>query len=94
MQIKVIQILFDQFMLYGMNFMEAKGAPVRSSLVFTELSLTATLQSEQVVDFLMQKLDDRPEVQATAAVGFSKLMLSGMLTDAEVSPIRVDGEAT
>lgn len=74
-QIKVLQILFDLFMLYGLRFLEAKN-----------------IEQDQVVTFLMEKLDDRPEVQATAAVGFSKLMLAGVVTDVEVRPRLPDFE--
>lgn len=44
------------------------------------------LQPDRVIEFLLYSLDqDSKEVQATAAVGISKLMLSGIITNSEVS---------
>lgn len=42
------------------------------------------------MEFLLHALNhDSQEVQAIAAVGIAKLMLSGMLPDAEVSPLHL-----
>jgi condensin complex subunit 3 len=55
-------------MLYGVSFLEVKGH-----------------SAETVLNFLVHALNqDSMEIQAVAAMGISKLMLSGMITDAEV----------
>ena len=55
-------------MLYGVSFLEVKGH-----------------KAETVLEFLIHALNqDSMEIQAVAAVGISKLMLSGLVTDAAV----------
>ncbi|KAL8290386.1 hypothetical protein RQP46_002644 [Phenoliferia psychrophenolica] len=68
MQVKALQIVFDMLILYGINF----GAE-------------RNFGPEVVLGFLVNSLNqEEPEVLATAIVGISKLMLSGMITDEEV----------
>ena len=68
LQITIYKIIFDILMLYGVSFLEVKGH-----------------SAETVLNFLVHALNqDSMEIQAVAAMGISKLMLSGMITDAEV----------
>ncbi|KAG0147863.1 hypothetical protein CROQUDRAFT_90996 [Cronartium quercuum f. sp. fusiforme G11] len=65
---KVLKIVFDLLLQHGIGFLADKGHG-----------------PERVVEFLLYSLDqESKEVQATAVVGISKLMLSGIITNSEV----------
>ncbi|KAI9600158.1 hypothetical protein KEM48_000572 [Puccinia striiformis f. sp. tritici PST-130] len=68
LRIKVLKIVFDLLLQHGIDFLAEKGHG-----------------PERVIEFLLYSLDqDSKEVQATAAIGISKLMLSGIITSSEV----------
>lgn len=53
--------------------------------VYRSLTSVTPLQPDRVIEFILHALNqDSMEVQATAAMGIAKLMLSGMITDVEV----------
>ncbi|EGG11613.1 uncharacterized protein MELLADRAFT_115273 [Melampsora larici-populina 98AG31] len=65
---KVLKIVFDLLLQHGIGFLAEKGHG-----------------PDRVVEFLLYSLDqESKEVQATAVVGISKLMLSGIITNSEV----------
>ncbi|GAA5857357.1 hypothetical protein JCM8547_002238 [Rhodosporidiobolus lusitaniae] len=68
LQVRVLQTLFDLLVLHGINFGEERGFGTDIILGF----LTSALDQE----------DNRSA--ATAVVGISKLLLSGMITDEEI----------
>ncbi|PLW56608.1 hypothetical protein PCANC_01434 [Puccinia coronata f. sp. avenae] len=68
LRIKVLKIVFDLLLQHGIDFLSEKGHG-----------------PERVIEFLLYSLDqDSKEVQATAVIGISKLMLSGIITSSEV----------
>ncbi|OAV89055.1 hypothetical protein PTTG_08565 [Puccinia triticina 1-1 BBBD Race 1] len=68
LRIKVLKIVFDLLLQHGIDFLAEKGHG-----------------PERVIEFLLYSLDqDSKEVQATAVIGISKLMLSGIITSSEV----------
>ncbi|TFY65773.1 hypothetical protein EVG20_g5314 [Dentipellis fragilis] len=69
LKVRVLQVVFDVLMVHDTDFL-AKGSP----------------QGDRVVEFLLNVLsnEDSDRVQALIAMGFAKLMLSGMVTDERV----------
>ncbi|EFP74365.2 hypothetical protein PGT21_033556 [Puccinia graminis f. sp. tritici] len=68
LRIKVLKIVFDLLLQHGIDFLAEKGHG-----------------PERVIEFLLYSLDqDSKDVQATAVIGISKLMLSGIITSSEV----------
>lgn len=68
LSIKVLKIVFDLLLQHGIDFLAEKGHG-----------------PERVTEFLLYSLDqESKEVQAAAAIGISKLMLSGIITSSEV----------
>ncbi|KAI8454387.1 nuclear condensing complex subunit [Phakopsora pachyrhizi] len=68
LRVKVLKIVIDLLLQHGIAFLAEKGH-----------------SSDRVVEFLLHVLDqDSKEIQATAAIGISKLMLSGIVTSSEV----------
>ncbi|KAA1474990.1 ARM repeat-containing protein [Dentipellis sp. KUC8613] len=69
LKVRVLQVVFDVLMVHDADFL-AKDSP----------------QAERMVEFLLNVLsqEDSDRVQALIAMGFAKLMLSGMITDERV----------
>ncbi|GAA5901902.1 condensin subunit YCG1 [Sporobolomyces salmoneus] len=68
LQVKILQTLFDLIILHGVNFGEERGFGV-----------------DVILGLLSSSLDQEdPRAAATAVVGISKLILSGMVTDEEI----------
>ncbi|GAA96442.1 uncharacterized protein L969DRAFT_62163 [Mixia osmundae IAM 14324] len=73
LQVRLYQVIFDILMLHGLDFMASRDDENRPNF-----------ESEQVVDFLVEALNQPLATQAAAAIGISKLMLAGHVTDSKV----------
>lgn len=92
LKVQVLKVIMDLLIVYDQDFFGRSEETVFFQTIEPISMLIYTLlicQAKQIVEFLLKilQVEESPEAQAVLVTGLSKLLLSGVVTDSQVSLI-------